>query len=41
LTVAAHHDLDRGPVAMDATDDVTQDLLDLLGPMAACQGAQR
>ena len=26
LTVAAHHDLDRGPVATDATDDVTQDL---------------
>ena len=30
VTVAAHHDLDRRPVAMDATDDVTQDSLDLL-----------
>jgi hypothetical protein len=30
LTVAAHHDLDREPVVTDATDDVTQDLLDFL-----------
>jgi len=39
VTVAAHHDLDRGPVVMDATDDVTQDLLDLLarGPLARAQ----
>jgi hypothetical protein len=26
VTVAAHHDLDRRPVAMDATDDVTQSI---------------
>ena len=37
--VAAHHDLDRGPVASDATDDVTQDLLDFLArwPLAGAQ----
>jgi hypothetical protein len=42
VTVAAHHDLDRGPVATDATDatdDVTQDLFGLPRPMAACRGA--
>jgi hypothetical protein len=39
MTVAAHHDLDRGPVAMDATDDVTQDFLDLFArwPLARAQ----
>jgi hypothetical protein len=39
VTVAPHQDLDRGPVVMDATDDVTQDLLDLLArwPLARAQ----
>jgi hypothetical protein len=42
VTVAAHHDLDRGPVATDATDDVTQDLLDFLArwPLAGAQQRQ-
>src|SRR5436853_498956 len=42
VTVAAHHDLDRGPVATDATDDVTQDLLDFLArwPFAGAQQRQ-
>ena len=42
LTVAAHHDLDRGPVATDATDDVTQDLLDFLArwPLTGAQQRQ-
>ena len=42
VTVAAHHDLDRGPVASDATDDVTQDLLDFLArwPLAGTQQRQ-
>src|SRR5262249_8913720 len=42
VTVAAHHDLDQGYVATDATDDVTQDLLDFLArwPLAGAQQRQ-